>query len=126
MRRTHQMQLRPRAAASVTPVAHQQHVPSKCHQKQKQIVSLKQELKIVKEQAAAAGANAEVVRREKSIVETSLRDVQEDLVIQQETTMQMAITLDTWHNHFDRVYQLAEAAGVDPAMLRSIRYGMQG
>lgn len=118
------MQLRPRAAASVTPVAHQQHVPSKCHQKQ--IVSLKQELKNVKEQAAAAEANAEVVRREKSIAETSLRDVQEDLVIQQETTMQMAIMLDTWHDRFDRVYQLAEAAGVDPAMLRSIRYGMQG
>jgi len=124
MRRTHQMQLRPRAAASVTPVAHQQHVPSKYHQKQ--IISLKQELKNVKEQAAAAEANAEVVRREKSIAETSLRDVQEDLVIQQETTMQMAITLDSWHDRFDRVYQLAEAAGVDPAMLRSIRYGMQG
>ena len=32
--------------------------------------------------------------------------------------------LDTWQDRFDRVYQLAEAAGADPAMLVSIRDGV--
>ena len=72
----------------------------------------------------AAEAKAEMARREMIIAEAALRDVQEDLVIQQETTMQMAITLDTWQDRFDRVYQLAEAAGVDQVKLVSIRDGV--
>eukprot|EP00984_Skeletonema_dohrnii_P029548 scaffold20285_cov107-Skeletonema_dohrnii-CCMP3373.AAC.2 len=73
--------------------------------------------------AAAAEADAEAARREKNDAEASLRDVQEDLELQQETTEQVAVTLDIWQSRFDRVYKLAEAAGVDNALLRSIRDG---
>jgi hypothetical protein len=44
-------------------------------------------------------------------VEASLRDVQEDLEIQQETTKHVAVTLDTWQGRFDRAFQVAAAAG---------------
>jgi chromosome segregation ATPase len=85
-----------------------------------QMVAVKEE---AVQRAAAAEANAETARREKDAVEASLRDVQEDLEIQQETTEQVAVTLDTWQSRFDAVCGLAEAAGVDAAVLRSIREG---
>ena len=50
------------------------------------------------ERAAEADANAETARREKDSVEASLKDVREDLEIQQETTEQVAVTLDTWQS----------------------------
>ena len=75
------------------------------------------------EKAEEAQTNLEVARREKDSVEASLKDVQEDLEIQQETTEQVAVTLDTWQSRFDRVSELAEASGVDAAMLKSIREG---
>ncbi len=58
-----------------------------------------------------------------SVAVEASRDVQEDLEIQQETTEQVAVTLDTWQSRFDRVYELAAASGVDAAVLRSIREG---
>jgi hypothetical protein len=85
-----------------------------------QMVAVKEE---AVQRAAAAEANAETARREKDAVEASLRNVQEDLEIQQETTEQVAVTLDTWQSRFDAVCGLAEAAGVDAAVLRSIREG---
>jgi Ran GTPase-activating protein (RanGAP) involved in mRNA processing and transport len=85
-----------------------------------QMVAVKEE---AIQRAAAAEVNAETARREKDAVEASLRDVQEDLEIQQETTEQVALTLDTWQSRFDRLYELADAAGVDAAVLRSIREG---
>jgi len=118
------MELRPRAAAPVTstmPVSQQK---LQLKNLKKQIDSLMQELKIVKKQAEAAEANAALARREKDLAETSLNDVQDDLVIQQETTMQVATMLDLWQSRFDIVCQLAQAAGVDSAMLRNIRDGI--
>jgi Ran GTPase-activating protein (RanGAP) involved in mRNA processing and transport len=85
-----------------------------------QMVAVKEE---AIQRAATAEANAETARREKASVEASLRDVQEDLEIQQETTEQVAVTLDTWQGRFDRLYELAAASGVDGAVLRSIREG---
>ena len=85
-----------------------------------QMVAVKEE---AVQRAAAAEANAETARREKDAVEASLRDVQEDLEIQQETTEQVAVTLDTWQSRFDAVCGVAEAHGVDAAVLRSIREG---
>jgi hypothetical protein len=85
-----------------------------------QMVAVKEE---AIQRATAAEANAETARLEKDAVEASLRDVQEDLEIQQETTEQVAVTLDTWQSRFDRVYELAAASGVDASVLRSIREG---
>ena len=65
----------------------------------------------------------QAARQEKESLVASLRDVQEDLEIQQETTELVNLTLDTWQGRFDRVYELAAAAGVDAAVLKSIREG---
>jgi len=56
-----------------------------------------------------------------NLLREELKNLQDDLEIQQETTEQVAVTLDAWQSRFDRVYELAEAAGVDAALLRSIR-----
>mmetsp|Transcript_17260 Transcript_17260/g.34492 ORF Transcript_17260/g.34492 Transcript_17260/m.34492 type:complete len:497 (+) Transcript_17260:54-1544(+) len=85
-----------------------------------QMVSVKEE---AIQRATSAEASAQAARREKDSVEASLRDVQEDLEIQQETTELVNLTLDTWQGRFDRVYELAAAAGVDAAVLKSIREG---
>ena len=61
------------------------------------------------------------IRREKDAVEASLSDVKEDLDIQHDTTNQMLVTLGWWHRRFDKLSALAEAAGVDAAVLKSIR-----
>ena len=111
------MQLRPRAAAPVPVTTPAQYTKIG-------IILLKQELKYVKQRVVAAETKAEVTRQQKIIAEAALRDVKEDLIIQQETTMQVTTMLDTWQDRFDRVYQLAEAAGADPAILVSIRDGV--
>jgi hypothetical protein len=61
------------------------------------------------------------LKEENDAVKARLMDTQEDLDIQHDTTNQMLVTLGWWHRRFDKVSALAEAAGVDAAVLKSIR-----
>jgi len=61
------------------------------------------------------------LKEENDAVKATLRDVEEDLEIQRDTTNQMLVTLGWWHRRFDKLSALAEAAGVDAAVLKSIR-----
>jgi hypothetical protein len=61
---------------------------------------------------------------EKDAVEASLRECARRFGDPtKETTEQVAVMLDTWQSRFDRLYELADADGVDGAVLRSIREG---
>jgi hypothetical protein len=89
-------------------------------QQQQQMVKVEVE---ANQRVAAAEANAAAAHREKKAAEASLRDVEEDLVIQRETTQQVAVALDTLQGRFDAVCEIAAASGADVAKLRSIRDG---
>mmetsp|Transcript_19107 Transcript_19107/g.38473 ORF Transcript_19107/g.38473 Transcript_19107/m.38473 type:complete len:189 (+) Transcript_19107:808-1374(+) len=83
-----------------------------------QMVEVKVE---AKERAAAAEAKVAAARREKDVVEASLRDVQEDLEDSNELVTQQTLTTDIWQGRFDELFELARAAGIDGNLLSEIR-----
>ena len=53
---------------------------------------------------------------------TALADVRDDLDIEKDTVTQQEIFLTAWMNKFDELADIARNAGVDGAVMKSIRY----
>ena len=62
------------------------------------------------------------VKEERQAAVTALADVRDDLDIEKDTVTQQEIFLTAWMNKFDELADIARNAGVDGAVMKSIRY----
>ena len=61
------------------------------------------------------------VKEERQVAETALADVRDDLDIEKDTITQQEIFLTSWMKKFDDLADIAQNAGVDGAVMKSIR-----